>query len=425
MAQTSSSTASARATTATYAAFIAAGFLTATWAGRIPQLKEALGLDSGTWGLVLLSMAAGSVSALPSAGAIINKLGAKWAVRTFSTLSGLAMVGIGFGYLVGVLPVVISLYLMGFGLGVWDVAMNVQAAQVERALGRTIRARFHAGYSVGTVAAALVGAALIAVGFPIWAHLAIVGVGLAAIVFYSVRNFLPEDTTVSTPQVGTDTLADPADVQDVQAVPKKTFLQIWSEPRTLAIGLFVLVFAFAEGTAIDWIGLGLIEDHGTKAAYGTLGLAVFLATMTLTRWFGNGLLDRYGRVPVLRGLAAMTLIGVLVFVLAPTSGLAFLGAAIWGIGASLGFPVGMSAGGDDPANAAMRVSVVASVGYVAFLGGPPLVGLLAEHFDVLHAMLVVAAVTPVGFFLATFLREPKRDVASLVEGGTSGVADAK
>ena len=423
MAHTSSSTAPSRATTATYAAFISAGFLTATWAGRIPQLKEALQLDSGTWGLVLLAMAAGSVSALPTAGIIIDKLGAKWAVRIFSSLSGLALVGIGFGYLIGPAPVVISLYLMGFGLGVWDVAINVHGARVERAMKRTIMARFHAGYSVGTVAAALTAAVLIAVGFPIWAHLAIVGLGVAALVFYSVRNFLPEEApSSSTPKVETDTLLDPA---DAQVVPKKTFFQVWSEPRTLAVGLFVLVFAFAEGTAIDWIGLGLIEGHDAKAAYGTLGLAAFLATMTLTRWFGNGLLDRYGRVAVLRALAFTALVGVLVFVFAPTPELAFVGAAIWGVGASLGFPVGMSAGGDDPANAAMRVSVIASIGYVAFLGGPPLIGMLAEHSSVLQAMLVVAAVTPIGFFLASFLRAPKRDVTSLIEGGADGQSDAK
>ena len=98
--------------------------------------------------------------------------------------------------------------------------------------------------------------------------------------------------------------------------------------------------------------------------------------MTAARWTGTGLLDRFGRVAVVRGLAIVALLGLILFVFGPNTGVAFLGALLWGAGTSLGFPVGMSAAADEPTAAAGRVSVVASIGYCASLGGPPLIGFL-------------------------------------------------
>jgi cyanate permease len=86
--------------------------------------------------------------------------------------------------------------------------------------------------------------------------------------------------------------------------------------------------------------------------------------------------------------------------------LAFVGAAIWGVGASLGFPVGMSAAADDPSRAPMRISVVATIGYTAFLAGPPLLGFLGDHFGVLQALLVVGAVSVAAMLVAPVTRPP-------------------
>jgi MFS family permease len=166
----------------------------------------------------------------------------------------------------------------------------------------------------------------------------------------------------------------------------------------------VLAFAFAEGTANDWLGLALIDGYGTPPVVGTLGLAAFLAAMTAARWFGPALLDRYGRVPVVRGLAVVNLVGLLLFVFGGVSPVAFAGALLWGVGVSLGFPVGMSAGADDPARAPARVSVIASIGYCAFLAGPPLIGFLGQHVGVLRALIAVAVLLAVAVSLAGALR---------------------
>jgi MFS family permease len=126
--------------------------------------------------------------------------------------------------------------------------------------------------------------------------------------------------------------------------------------------------------------------------------------MTTGRWFGPGLLDRYGRTPVVRTLALIGIAGVALFVFGPSPAYAYAGTLLWGLGASLGFPVGMSAGGDDPRKAAGRVSVIASIGYCAFLAGPPTIGFLGDHVTVLRALIVVAALLAMAVLIAGAVR---------------------
>jgi MFS family permease len=153
-----------------------------------------------------------------------------------------------------------------------------------------------------------------------------------------------------------------------------------------------------------------------------LAFAVFLAAMTVGRWFGPGLLDRYGRVPVVRAIALICLAGLLLFVFGRNTPTAFIGALFWGLGASLGFPVGMSAAADDPKRAAPRVSVVASIGYCAFLGGPPLVGFLGDHITVQRGLIAVAVLLGVALAVAGALRPLNAD-GSAVTRKARGTAD--
>jgi predicted MFS family arabinose efflux permease len=358
---------------ATYVAFAGAGFAFASWASRIPQVRDRLHLQPSELGLVLLAIAAGSVVALPLSGPVLTRLGSRRTVGVMSLVLVAGLFAAALGYLSGVLPVVVGLFLVGLGNGAWDVAMNVQAARVEQLLGRSIMSRFHAGFSLGTVAGALIGAAMVALRVPVTVHLAGVAAVVAMVVPASVRRFVPDH--------------DGAAAREAGSTGSWT---AWTERRTLLIGVFALAFAFAEGTGNDWISVALIDGHHAPATVGTLGFAVFLAAMTTGRWAGPGLLDRYGRVAVIRALSILAVVGLVLFVFGPSTPVAFVGAVMWGGGTSLGFPVGMSAGADDPARAASRVSVVASVGYCAFLGGPPLIGFLGQHFTVLRALTAVA-----------------------------------
>ena len=373
-----------RAVRAVFVAFLASGFAFASWASRIPQVRDALGLDPGALGLVLLALAVGSVVALPVAGMVVTRLGAGRTILLMSLLLAAGLVTVAVGHHHGVLPVVVGLFLVGFGNGTWDVAMNVEGAAVEQHQGRSIMSRFHAGFSLGTVAGALLGSALVALHVGVTAHLTAVAVVVAVAVPICVRGFLP---------------ALPPE-HHADAGPPRHPLRAWTEPRTLLIGLFVLAMAFTEGTGNDWLGVAVIDGYGAQAAVGSLTFAVFVAAMTTGRWFGSDLLDRYGRVPVLRVSALAALVGLLLVVFGTGLPMAMAGAVLWGLGAALGFPVGMSAAADDPRHAAGRVSVVASIGYVAFLAGPPLIGLLGDHVGVLRSLTIAAGLMAVGLLVA-------------------------
>ncbi len=390
----------ARAVTAaraTSVAFIGSGFAFASWAARIPQVRDRLELSPAQLGLVLLAIATGSLVALPLAGTIVGRLGSGRTVAAMALLLALGFLVVAVGYTVGVVPVLVGLFLFGFANGAWDVAMNVQGAAVERHLRRSIMSRFHAGFSVGTVGGALVGAGMVALDVPVTAHLLAVALACAVVVPLAVRAFLPDADEPAA-----------AAPDGARATSRAgSALARWREPRTLVIGLIVLSFALAEGAGNDWITVALIDSHGASAEIGTLGFAVFLAGMTACRWFGPGLLDRFGRVPVLRVLSAAAIAGVLLFALGGSTTLAVIGVALWGIGVALGFPVGMSAAADEPAAAAARVSVVASIGYCAFLAGPPVIGFIGEHVTVSKALLLVAGLLALTLLLLNAVRPPR------------------
>jgi fucose permease len=248
--------------------------------------------------------------------------------------------------------------------------MNLQGTVIERRLGRSMMSRFHAGFSVGTVLGALIGTVMVALRVPVVVHLAAVAVVVPVAVPVAARRFLADDR---------------------RATGGRHAFAAWTERRTVLIGLFALAFTFAEGAGTDWISLAAIDGHGLAAWAATLAFAAFLGAMTAGRWFGPGLLDRYGRVRVVRALTITASAGTALFVLAPSAPLAFAGALLWGLGISLGFPVAVSAAGADPDRAAGRVSVISSIGYGAFLAGPPAIGFLGAHVTVLRALLAVAA----------------------------------
>jgi fucose permease len=384
------------ATRAVYTAFIANGFIFASWAARIPQVRDGLRVSPGVLGLILLCIAAGSTIATPLSGLVITWLGDSRTVAVMSLTAAAGMATVAVGYRYGIPPVAAGLFLFGYSSGTWDVAMNVQGAAVEHALGRAIMSRFHAGWSVGTVAGAGAGTAMVALGVPVPVHLLAVALAVAAAVPVAARRFLPPAPTPA-----------PAGAGDRDGTAgRRGPLAAWAEPRTLLIGLFMLCMTFTEGTSNDWLGLAVIGGYHTAAALGTLTFAVFLAAMTAGRWFGPAFIDRYGRVRMLRVCAATALAGLLLLEaggVAAAGGLlaaALAGALLMGLGTSLGFPVGISAAADDPRYAPGRVSTAASIGYWAFLAGPPAVGFLADHVGVLRGLSITGVLLAVAFMLS-------------------------
>jgi predicted MFS family arabinose efflux permease len=372
-----------RAIRSVYLVFGACGVVIASLLSRVPQLRDALRLSPKGLGILLLSIAVGALASLPFAGTVVHRIGAANTVR-FGAVVASAGLAIGaIGTEVGTAAVAIGLFLLGFGSGQWDVAQNVEGAAVEQRLGRSIMSRFHAAFSLGTVGGALGGAAMNLLDVSPLLHLLGISVLVAIVTWIACRSFLPalDDAHGDTREHG-------------------SALQAWTEPRTLLIGVFVLCMAFAEGTGNDWLGVAAIDGYDASATLGSFAYVLFVTAMTAGRWFGPRYLDRYGRVMVMRCGALIAMVGVLIVVFGPALSTALIGTLLWGIGTALGFPTGMSAAADDPTLAARRVSVVATIGYAAFLAGPAAIGAIGNSTGVLRALTLTAAMLALGAAVA-------------------------
>jgi predicted MFS family arabinose efflux permease len=376
-----------RAIRGVYIVFVLSGVTIASLLSRVPQIRDALHLSPARLGLLLLSTAVGSLISLPLSGAVVQRVGAARTVSVMVVVSTLGLALAAVGTEVGTSLVAIGLFFLGFGAGQWDVAQNVEGAAVEQQLGRSIMSRFHAAFSLGTVAGALGGAAMNALHVRPIVHLVVIAVSVALIGQVGARGFLV---------VAESGLAETG--------TQRSPWQAWTEPRTLLIGLFVLCSAFAEGTGNDWLGVAAIDGYRASAATGSFVYVAFVAAMTIGRWFGPRLLDRHGRVPVMRAGALCSMVGVLVVVFGPNLGTAVVGILMWGLGTALGFPTGMSAAADEPAFAANRVSAVATIGYAAFLAGPSLIGAIGDHTGVRRALTLTAVVLALGSLVAASTR---------------------
>lgn len=408
------------ASRAVFGVFVLNGFNFASWASRIPAVRDQLELSAAQVGVLLLIGSIGSLLALPLSGLVVQRLGAPRTVLAFAAANVAGLLVAAAGVAAGQIVVVgAGLVLFGVGTGVWDAAMNLEGALVEQRLGRTIMPRYHAGFSVGTMAGAGLGALAAAGGISVLLHLAVALLASLAGVVWAVRAFLPAGHG---DPVAADAAADGGVVDGSGAgAGARGALRAWTEPRTLLVGLVVLAAALTEGAANDWVGLAVVDGFDQTNAVGALTFGLFVTAMTAMRLLGTTLLDRFGRIAVLRLCGGLSLTGLLIFALVPWLPLALVGVVLWGLGAALGFPVGMSAASDDPARAAARVSVVSTIGYSAFLAGPPLLGLLAEHVGYRAALLAIAVPVAVGLVVV-------RAAAPLVPGPvpagrpTSGVA---
>lgn len=424
------------ARTAIAVVFAAAGLAFSSLASRFPAVRADLQLTPAGLGTTLLAMSLGAVAALPLSSPLVHRFGPGRTVALGfgSVVAGLLVIGAGDTRL----WLAAGFTCMGIGSGVSDVAMNVEAADVERRLGRDVMSRFHAGFSVGTVGGAALGAGMAELGVPYRLHLAVVAVVVGATVAICLPHFVhgfagrpdagPRPVTASAePALAAPALdgsldgsaLDHSALDASAATPPRRHrgqLAAWTERRTLLIGVLVLGMAFAEGSANDWISLALVDDYGVGHAMAALGFGVFVTAMTVGRLSGPWVLARLGRVTALRGGALLVLVGSSLLAWGAQLGgpgttvalaLALTGALLWGAGAALGFPVGMSAAADEPHAAAARVGVASTIGYTAFIAGPPLLGHLGDHVGVAHALVGVTVAVLLSLVAAPAAAPPR------------------
>lgn len=371
--------------------FAIPGLALATWVTRTPDVRDRLDASTAEMGLVLFGMSIGSMLGILVAGALV----ARWSTRPvivagmLLVLASVATVALGTTY-ASAPAVAFGLLLIGAGIGLSEVASNVDGVHVERQLGRPVLPALHGCYSLGTVIGAALGVGGALAGVPVPWHLAgmlIVVVGLFA---YAVPGLRPGIGSRSPAQQSED--AASAGVKE-----RRLFL----DPRLLMIGGVVLGMTLAEGAATDWLPLLMVDGHDMPAGLGSLVYAGFAAAMAAGRFAGGPVVARVGRPAVLGGGALLTVAGIALVSFVDSPAAAGCSVLLWGIGTSLGFPLALSAAGESGPDTVGRTALTSRIGYVALLAGPPALGFLGEHHGlraamvpVLLLMLVAAALSP-------------------------------
>ncbi|WSQ08845.1 MFS transporter [Streptomyces sp. NBC_01231] len=366
--------------------FFLPGIAMSSWVTRTPDVRDQLGLSTGQMGLVLFGLSVGSMIGILCSGRFVSRFGTRPVIALGTLLIIAGTVVIGVGSAVPSAPLVAAgLCLFGAGMGGGEVAVNVDGADVERLTGTAVLPTLHGCFSLGTVIGASAGMAATAAAFPVPWHLALVALVATGILVHALRA-VPAGIGISaarsTPGQGPGTGTGTGTAQRLKP-------QVWKDRKLLLIGAIVLAMALAEGAANDWLPLLMVDGHGLDAAMGSLVYVGFAAAMTLGRFSGAFFLGRFGRGAVVRASAVSGAVGLLLVIFSDNAVVAATAVLFWGLGASLGFPVALSAAGDSGPDQTARVSLVAIIGYVAFLVGPPALGFLGDHYGLRSAMVAV------------------------------------
>ncbi|MDO5739624.1 MAG: MFS transporter [Ornithinimicrobium sp.] len=370
--------------------FGAAGFLLGQGLARVPAMRDAIGADKAELGLALMGMGLGSLLVMPLTGRFVDRFGSR-AVVTATVL--MACLGWAVVSLVTTVPMLLlALVFTGVAVGVWDVAMNIQATHVEQQRPRAWMPYFHAAFSGGAVLGAGTGAlaAWSGVGLvqlPVLAAVAAVGGVLAA------ARFVPEGGE------GDD---------GGEVVPRRGVTRV-----EILIGLVCLAGALAEGSANDWLALLLVDVHAAPEAFGALALTAFNLTMMIGRLLGGPGIDRFGRDVVVRGGGVLAAVGILVVTLVPSLAAALVGGLVWGLGVATIFPAAISAAGEVRGRGNRAITVVSTIAYGGFLFGAPSIGFLAEHFGLDRALFIVVAFLVLMIALSPVMRDRPRKGSDL------------
>ena len=374
--------------------FFLPGLLMASWATRTPAIRDILSVSTAGMGIVLFGLSIGSMSGILCSAWLVKRFGTRKVIRTTMSCAVIGMMMLSFALWLAS-PVFFAFGLMVFGasFGAAEVAINVEGAAVEREMNKTVLPMMHGFYSFGTLVGAGIGMALTGFGLSATHHIllaALVGIAPIAIAIKAI----PDGTGKNSGE---------------NAEHHEKGVPFYRDGQLMLIGVVVLAMAFAEGSANDWLPLLMVDGHGFSPTSGSLIYAGFTLGMTVGRFTGGWFIDRYSRVTVVRASAIMGALGIALIIFVDVDWVAGVSVILWGLGASLGFPLTISAASDTGPDAPTRVSVVATTGYLAFLVGPPLLGFLGEHYGLRSAMLAVLALVIVAALVARAVAKPESD----------------
>ncbi|WP_232265699.1 MFS transporter [Streptomyces pactum] len=395
-----------RARIAVAAVFAVHGAVTGSFATRIPWISERLDVSAGQLGLALAFPAIGASVAMPLAGRISHRFGARVALRGLLALWCLSLVlppfAPGLVWLCG------ALFVYGATAGMSDVAMNALGVEIEDRLGRPVMSGLHGMWSVGALVGSAAGTVAAHAGSDARLHLTVTAAVLTVLGVVACRWVLdPRDA-------GADGAAGRAGAPDEEPPPRFAL-----PPRSaLAIGAVGFCAVFAEGASLDWSAVYLRDVLDSSPGVAAACTTAFACTMAVARLLGDAAVARLGPVRTVRSGGVLATVGGILVVTAPSAGFAVGGFGLIGLGIAVVVPLAFAAAGRSGPAPSQAIAGVATITYTSGLIAPAAIGSLADatSLTVSFGLVTVLALGLVAG--AGVLRADGRDV----RGGGPGTA---
>ncbi|ATM85582.1 MULTISPECIES: MFS transporter [Yersinia] len=354
---------------ATRAIFFVAGFAMGLWASLVPYAQKRLNFDAGSLGMLLLCLGTGSLLAMLFSGKLIGRFGCKKIMLLGIALTCFFLPTLAF---IDQFPLMaLCLFFFGAGIGLVDVAVNVQGSMVEQSSDKPLMSGFHCLFSVGSIAGAGGGAILFTIGLM---PLTVTFISIAVIVIIT--------SVVLNDLIPFGDHKEPSET--VTTKPRPNF-------RLYLMALMCMICFMAEGAVLDWGGVFLTNDRGLDVAHAGWGFAIFGGAMSVMRFTGDKVVSLLGRKHVLIISSIFAMVGYAIAVIFPDWRFTLLGFALVGVGAANIVPVLITLASQEkvmPVN--MSVAMVATMGYFGVLGGPALIGFIAHLTDLYIAFSIVS-----------------------------------
>jgi MFS family permease len=366
------------------ACFLLTGFVSASWASRVPAIKEGVALSDGQFAIGFLGLEAGAVLGLQIGGLLVPRTGSRRALNASLLAFSAALLGPALAP--NLLILAASLFLFAVLNSVADVAMNAQGVGIQRLVGRPVLSGMHATHSLGGILGATGGALAARLDAAPWLHFLVCAIVAAGTCVSFSALLLPS---------WVDTENTTSEAASAPTTGVRQWFSGWSVPIVL-VGALAFCVTLADGAALNWSAVYVADSLRASEVFGAVGLGVFLGALTLGRLAGDRLVSRFGAVRVFGTgvIVAGAGFGAALLLNTPIAGL--IGLGLLGAGIANALPLAIAAGsnapGETPATAAARVS---TLGYLGSFVGPVLIGGLASLYGLplalgLPAVLVLA-----------------------------------
>ncbi|MEZ0157345.1 MFS transporter [Streptomyces althioticus] len=359
-----------RARYAVAAVFAVHGAVTGSFATRVPWIQDHAGVSAGQLGLALAFPALGASLAMPLAGGISHRFGARNALRGLLALWTLALILPSLAP--NLLTLCLALFVYGATAGMSDVAMNALGVEVENRLDRSIMSGLHGMWSVGAVVGSAAGTLAAHLGSDARLHHALAAAVLTVVGFAACAWVL-----------------DLQPAEDEEPPPRFAL-----PPRSaLLIGAIGFCAVFAEGASLDWSAVYLRDQLETSAGLAAACTTGFTLTMAVARIAGDRVVDRYGAVRTVRASGVVALLGGLLIVSAGHPAVAMAGFALMGLGIAVVVPLCFAAAGRSGSNPSLAIAGVATITYTSGLIAPSAIGMLAQATSLMVSFVLVTVLT--------------------------------